>query len=80
VPTDRVALCALQVTSDADEHVQTFYNDGVAALQAPSGPDLHLAENYLAMAHCIDNGRTNAAVEPLEVVREALRLRQDMHK
>ena len=63
---------AYQVTDEAAEHASTFFADGVAALQAASGPDLGLADNYLAMAVCIGHAE---AAEALQVVREALSIR-----
>ena len=58
----------------ADGHVQTFFSQGVSALYGDGGPNLELAENYLAMAACIDATHEEAR-DALAVVREAIALR-----
>ena len=65
---------AYQSTDEARDHANTFFSDGVAALQQEGGPDLGLADNYLTMAACIEPTHEDAA-QALQVVREAIAIR-----
>jgi len=70
----QAAYCQAYRASSAEgiDFAATFYASGVKALQRQP-PELSLAENYLAMAACVDEGHPEAA-DALAVVREALEI------
>ena len=56
-----------------------FFASGVGALNNEGGPDLKMAENYLAMAACVHPEHPEAS-QALAVVRDALRIRAEQQQ